>query len=478
MRKNINLSKIANTSLALLITASHIATAMEENSKGEIPPALSNTNNYNKILQEIEALTARIHAEVDKVLTDYKRDTQEYHRRMGFKRDAATTASLTETPKEFAQNPEGKAVREPLSLDALVKAEQKRQNAAKEEAETAANEEYAKNSEDTGILAKDLGLKTQATAEEIKNALYLKQILNGQNPTNFQIAVMRLFMAFSLGRPTEAQFFAMMHLPDYQPWWTAKEEMTSLAQRYDEAKAQLLQQLGTDEKLTQDQIGDRIRQQDKLSDTADLSLAQINEEVRLKAMGIENPTEQQIKIGVSVKQGENEDEVNQLVEEVTQLTRKIEEWTLLVGNNHPNQNQKSQLVSLIKTTLGIPDLTPEEFFKAGRWLAANSRWVINRVAEKYHIKDLIKEFVRVMRLLRGNLPKGDQITEGLRQNKARNNSATLEQINEGVRLNYHMRRTGGGETEATIEQIDEALRLQTIGIKFPSLEQINEALRH
>jgi hypothetical protein len=42
-------------------------------------------NHYERILQEIQELTARIHQEVDQVLEAYKRDTAEYHRRMGAK---------------------------------------------------------------------------------------------------------------------------------------------------------------------------------------------------------------------------------------------------------------------------------------------------------------------------------------------------------------------------------------------------------
>jgi hypothetical protein len=42
-------------------------------------------NHYETILQEIQELTARIHQEVDQVLEAYKRDTAEYHRRMGAK---------------------------------------------------------------------------------------------------------------------------------------------------------------------------------------------------------------------------------------------------------------------------------------------------------------------------------------------------------------------------------------------------------
>jgi hypothetical protein len=82
MRKNINMSKIANISLALFISISHGASAME----GDTPEGDSlglPRNNYKTILREIEALTARIHREVDQVLADYKRDTEEYHRRMG-----------------------------------------------------------------------------------------------------------------------------------------------------------------------------------------------------------------------------------------------------------------------------------------------------------------------------------------------------------------------------------------------------------
>ena len=61
------------------------------------PDALKTYRNYADILEEIEALTARIHAEVNKVLADYKRDTAEYHRRMGWTKEATTTTSITDT---------------------------------------------------------------------------------------------------------------------------------------------------------------------------------------------------------------------------------------------------------------------------------------------------------------------------------------------------------------------------------------------
>ncbi len=59
--------------------------------------SLETYRNYADILEEIEALTARIHAEVNKVLADYKRDTAEYHRRMGWVKEATTTTPITDT---------------------------------------------------------------------------------------------------------------------------------------------------------------------------------------------------------------------------------------------------------------------------------------------------------------------------------------------------------------------------------------------
>lgn len=93
MKKNKNIRKIAKASLALLISVSYGASAAEE-VKIDAPPGLSR-NNYEIILQEIEELTERIHREVNKVLADYKRDTEEYHRRMGVKRGAGTSSTTT-----------------------------------------------------------------------------------------------------------------------------------------------------------------------------------------------------------------------------------------------------------------------------------------------------------------------------------------------------------------------------------------------
>jgi hypothetical protein len=82
-----SIRKIVNVSLALLISISQGASAMERD--------------YHKILQEIEDLTSRIHAEVDRVLADYRRDTEEYHRRMGAaKRTATTTSPTAETERK------------------------------------------------------------------------------------------------------------------------------------------------------------------------------------------------------------------------------------------------------------------------------------------------------------------------------------------------------------------------------------------
>ncbi len=72
MKRNTNTRKIACSLFMLLIFTSHDTSAME--------------NNYHKILQEIKELTTRIHREVDRVLADYRRDTAEYHRRMGIMR--------------------------------------------------------------------------------------------------------------------------------------------------------------------------------------------------------------------------------------------------------------------------------------------------------------------------------------------------------------------------------------------------------
>ena len=104
MKNNANLRKAVNVSLALLISASHAAGAMEGDCQREGPPGLSSRNNYETILREIEELTARIRAEVDKVLADYRRDTAEYHRRMGVRdREWPTTMMLETQEQEIAQ---------------------------------------------------------------------------------------------------------------------------------------------------------------------------------------------------------------------------------------------------------------------------------------------------------------------------------------------------------------------------------------
>ncbi len=74
MKRNINRCKIRNLSLALLIFISQGARAMERAETTEASQQAPK-NNYETILREIEELTKRIHAEVDKVLPDYKRDT-------------------------------------------------------------------------------------------------------------------------------------------------------------------------------------------------------------------------------------------------------------------------------------------------------------------------------------------------------------------------------------------------------------------
>jgi hypothetical protein len=74
-------------------------------------PKLSR-NHYKTILQEIEELTARIHREVDQVLADYKRDTAEYHRRIGAKEgiiiksdEAPPTTMATTSPSPKPDKP-------------------------------------------------------------------------------------------------------------------------------------------------------------------------------------------------------------------------------------------------------------------------------------------------------------------------------------------------------------------------------------
>ena len=72
-------------------------------------------HNYQTILEEIEALTARIHREVDEVLANYRRDTAEYLRRMGgrgrtattslFKTTSTTTTTMSKTPRQQRRNP-------------------------------------------------------------------------------------------------------------------------------------------------------------------------------------------------------------------------------------------------------------------------------------------------------------------------------------------------------------------------------------
>ena len=84
--------KVTVASLAFLISASHVVSAMENDITGPL------RNNYETILREIEELTARIHREVNQVLADYKRDTAEYHRRMGITRENQN--SSTDKPKE------------------------------------------------------------------------------------------------------------------------------------------------------------------------------------------------------------------------------------------------------------------------------------------------------------------------------------------------------------------------------------------
>ena len=128
MKKNKNIRKIAKASLALLISVSYGASAMETDQvvsgDGLTTPVLSEqpegASHYEKILKEIEELTERIHREVNKVLADYKRDTEEYHRRMGVKRTATlpnTTSlmagdeypSFKDTSEEVSPHDESKA---------------------------------------------------------------------------------------------------------------------------------------------------------------------------------------------------------------------------------------------------------------------------------------------------------------------------------------------------------------------------------
>jgi hypothetical protein len=126
MKKIINICKVAAASLALLISASHVASAAESGERQALlePPI----NNYHKILEEIEALTARIHAEVDQVLAAYRRDTAEYHRRMGIRQRTTTMTSLTEDLAEVAPKHEEQT----LNLD-LGETEEKLQAASRRE---------------------------------------------------------------------------------------------------------------------------------------------------------------------------------------------------------------------------------------------------------------------------------------------------------------------------------------------------------
>lgn len=85
MKRRTIIRKIS--SLAFLIFTAHSAGAMERH--------------YDQILREIEELTARIHREVDKVLADYKRDTAEYHRRMGVKKGMVSADQNMKRETEF-----------------------------------------------------------------------------------------------------------------------------------------------------------------------------------------------------------------------------------------------------------------------------------------------------------------------------------------------------------------------------------------
>jgi hypothetical protein len=104
MKKYINIRNITNFSLALLICISRGANAMEDTT--EVPNMTR--NNYATILQEIEELTKRIHAEVDKVLSDYRRDTEEYHRRLGIANRVMPQLNTTAIVEDVEKNLTGK----------------------------------------------------------------------------------------------------------------------------------------------------------------------------------------------------------------------------------------------------------------------------------------------------------------------------------------------------------------------------------
>jgi hypothetical protein len=111
MKKNRSIYKVVCASLLFLISPSHIVSAMEGENTEDLSNDFKNlfstktqtVPDYNKILEEIEELTKRIHAEVDKVLADYRRDTEEYHRRMGITRGTATSVAPGTVEKEESQ---------------------------------------------------------------------------------------------------------------------------------------------------------------------------------------------------------------------------------------------------------------------------------------------------------------------------------------------------------------------------------------
>lgn len=87
--------KITLSVLAIIASISTEGKASEDHGKEALASESTSQHNYQRILREIEALTARIHREVDKVLEDYKRDTAEYRRRMEGR--GRTTTSKTDT---------------------------------------------------------------------------------------------------------------------------------------------------------------------------------------------------------------------------------------------------------------------------------------------------------------------------------------------------------------------------------------------
>jgi hypothetical protein len=105
VKRNKNTRKIVSALSALLISTLPDTGAMEGGEK-KASSALPR-NNYKTILREIEALTSRIHTEVDKVLADYRRDTAEYHRRMKVKGETTTAIPEVKKVEEAKKNTRG-----------------------------------------------------------------------------------------------------------------------------------------------------------------------------------------------------------------------------------------------------------------------------------------------------------------------------------------------------------------------------------